>query len=311
MEIANNLKGLFSSPEKSIATVNRFGPPLVNVLLVAAIAWLLASLTLTLLPRPDVEAAPVPVQRVSAAPADTSSVNVNAIVQRHLFGVAPAKDVAAAQEVDPNEELAETNLQLTLVGTLASDNRDRSLAIIENRNDSKVYAVGDTIQAQVTLDEVRAKDVVIINRGKRQLLALPREDQSTARTRTNSRTASRSRSATSRRAAPPSPAATVSQTAAAKTLGDLIRPQPVFANGKQRGYRVYPGRQRDQFTALGLKAGDLVTEINGTPLDDPSRGKDVFASLASASQISVTVERNGSPTSLVLDTTQLNFGGDQ
>ncbi|MFK7886433.1 MAG: type II secretion system protein GspC [Gammaproteobacteria bacterium] len=311
MEIANNLKGLFSSPEKSVATVNRFGPPLVSVLLVAAIAWLLASLTLTLLPRPAVEAAPVPAQRVSAATPDTAAINVNDIVQRHLFGVAPVKAVAGPNDVDPDEELKATNLPMTLVGTLASRNADRSLAIIEAGNDAKVYSVGDTIQAQVTLDEVRAKEVVITNRGKRQLLPLPREQEARSGSRSNSRTASRTRSTPSRRASPARPKATVSQTASAKTLGDLIRPQPVFANGKQRGYRVYPGRQRDQFTALGLKAGDLVTEINGTPLDDPSRGKDVFASLASASQISVTIERNGSPTSLVLDTSQLNFSGDQ
>ena len=308
MDIASNFKGLIDSPDKTIATVNRFGPPIVNALLVIGIAWLLASLTLLLLPRPAPKAAPTsstptPAQRDTGR----ASINVQAIVQRHLFGEAPVV-AQGAEEREPSEEITETDLRnLTLVGTLASDAPDRSLAIIENGNDAKVYAIGDTIQSQVTLNRVLAKEVIIINRGQRESLALPREDDATASPRRN--TASRTER-TTRQQAPARPTPAEAQSLGARSLSDLIRPQPVFANGKQRGYRVYPGRQRDQFTALGLKAGDLVTEINGTPLDDPARGRDVFSSLASASQISVTIERNGSPVNLVLDTSQLNLNGN-
>ncbi|MEO1575974.1 MAG: type II secretion system protein GspC [Pseudomonadota bacterium] len=310
MEIAQNFKGLVDSPDKAIATANRYGPPVVTALLVAAIGWLLASLTLLLLPRPAPESPPVQAPRPAARDAGPADINVNAIVQRHLFGVAPVKpiDDAPAPGSD-DDDLDETTLRLTLLGTLATDDADRSLAIIESGNDAKVYSIGDTIQSGVTLDRVRAKDVTIVNRGKREILPLPREDEG-AGTRATTRTASRPSRSTSRAA--PSRQAPIqqAQSLGARSLSDLIRPQPVFANGKQRGYRVYPGRQRDQFTALGLKAGDLVTEINGTPLDDPTRGKDVFASLASASQISVTIERNGSPVSLVLDTSQINLNGN-
>ncbi|MFK8016628.1 MAG: type II secretion system protein GspC [Gammaproteobacteria bacterium] len=307
MEIGNKLKGLFDTPEHAVGTLNRFGPPLVCLLLVALIASMLASVTLALLPRPEAQAPP-PSRNAQPQQAAAASVNVQDIVQRHLFGIAPVKEAAPQSDIDP-ENIPETRLPMTLVGTLASDNTDRSLAIIESGNEAKVYAIGDTIQSRVTLDAVRAKEVFIINNGKRETLALPREEEGSSAPRRTTRTASRSRT-TSRRATP-SRATAISASTGAKTLGDLIRPQPVFANGKQRGYRIYPGRQRDQFAALGLKAGDLVTEINGTPLDDPSRGKDIFGSLASASQISVTIERNGSPTSLVLDTSQLNLSGEQ
>lgn len=309
MEIAQNFKGLVDSPDKALATANRYGPPVVTALLVAAIGWLLASLTLLLLPRPAPESAPVQAPRPAARDAGPADINVNAIVQRHLFGVAPVKPVEPVASDQDDDDLPESSLRLTLLGTLATDDPDRSLAIIEAGNDAKVYSIGDTIQSGVTLDRVRAKDVTIVNRGKREILPLPREDEgagSRATTRTASRTSRRTSRAAPSRQAPIQQA----QSLGARSLSDLIRPQPVFANGKQRGYRVYPGRQRDQFTALGLKAGDLVTEINGTPLDDPTRGKDVFASLASASQISVTIERNGSPVSLVLDTSQLNLNGN-
>ncbi len=70
-----------------------------------------------------------------------------------------------------------------------------------------------------------------------------------------------------------------------------MRPQPVFADGKQRGFQVLPGSQsRPQFTRLGLVPGDLIMAINGTPLDDPARGMEIFTRWRSASRVSVTLE---------------------
>ena len=42
---------------------------------------------------------------------------------------------------------------------------------------------------------------------------------------------------------------------------DILRPQPYMPNGELKGYRVYPGRDRRRFAALGLRPGDLVTEL--------------------------------------------------
>src|SRR5271167_3628660 len=54
-------------------------------------------------------------------------------------------------------------------------------------------------------------------------------------------------------------------------LDQVMRTVPSYDNaaGKLRGFRAYPGRNRQIFGRLGLKAGDLVTAINGTSLDDP------------------------------------------
>jgi len=84
-----------------------------------------------------------------------------------------------------------------------------------------------------------------------------------------------------------------------------VRPQPVFANGVQRGYRVYPGRNRQQFAKLGLQPGDLVLSINGTPLDDPQRGMEIFNTIGTSDRVSVTVERNGQSQELTLNTAQI------
>ena len=71
------------------------------------------------------------------------------------------------------------------------------------------------------------------------------------------------------------------------------------------GFRVNPGRDRATFDALGLQAGDVVTDINGTVLDDPSQGLQVLQSLGESTQANVTVLRDGVPQVIVIDTTQL------
>jgi S1-C subfamily serine protease len=50
--------------------------------------------------------------------------------------------------------------------------------------------------------------------------------------------------------------------------------------------------------------GDLVTAINGTPLDDAARGMEILQTMNAATDVNVTVERNG-------QTTQININNAQ
>jgi general secretion pathway protein C len=93
-------------------------------------------------------------------------------------------------------------------------------------------------------------------------------------------------------------------------LADVIRPTPYFVNGQQQGYRVYPGRNRQQFASLGLRPGDLIKDIDGQALSDPTQAMQIFQTLDSADQVSVTVERNGQPQVIVLSTSQLELGDE-
>nr|MBP6515117.1 PDZ domain-containing protein [Steroidobacteraceae bacterium] len=88
-------------------------------------------------------------------------------------------------------------------------------------------------------------------------------------------------------------------------LSQIIRPQPVFAGGQQKGYRVFPGRNRMQFAKLGLEAGDLITAINGTALDDPNRGMEMLRNLSAGDRVTVTVEREGELQQITIDATRI------
>lgn len=80
-----------------------------------------------------------------------------------------------------------------------------------------------------------------------------------------------------------------------RPISDVLRPVPYFVNGKLVGYRVYPGEDREVFSALGLQLGDLVTEIDGQLLDDSSRPFELFKILASGRPVEIKVERSHQP----------------
>jgi general secretion pathway protein C len=91
----------------------------------------------------------------------------------------------------------------------------------------------------------------------------------------------------------------------ASQITRVVRVAPHVQEGQVVGFRVNPGADAATFEALGFRPGDVVTDINGTVLDDPSQGLQVFQSLGETSQASVTVLRDGVPQVVVIDTSQL------
>ena len=94
-------------------------------------------------------------------------------------------------------------------------------------------------------------------------------------------------------------------------LGQIMRPQPVFAGGKMKGFRVYPGANRQAFARMGLRAGDLVTALNGTPLDAKDRAQEIFGTLNSSTEARVTITRANRQQDLVLNIAQIAAEADQ
>jgi hypothetical protein len=90
-------------------------------------------------------------------------------------------------------------------------------------------------------------------------------------------------------------------------LDQVMRTVPSYDNtaGKLRGFRAFPGKNRQIFSKLGLKSGDLVTAINGTQLDDPQHSQEVFNTIQTADHVTVTVERAGQKQDITLNVAQV------
>jgi general secretion pathway protein C len=273
-------------------------PSLVTWGLAIALGVQAAVIVLDLIPERPIAAA----ASAGAAPARAearSAVDVQGIIDAHLFGIADPAEPAG----DP-ADAPETRLSLVLAGTITASDPKQGFGIIgESANNAKLYSVGDSVPGGARLNAVYGDRVILERGGQLEALLLPRQYKA----------------GTGVTAPPPPPPMGVPQSAGSQvvervkrmiaqdpgSVAEIMRPQPVFANGQQRGYRVYPGRNRAQFARLGLRPGDLVMSVNGTPLDDPQRGMEIFRSIGSSDQVRVTVERNGRPQELVLNMAQI------
>jgi general secretion pathway protein C len=292
---------------RTAAAASQLLPPWAALLLVIAIGWQLANIVWMLIPGPAAgDAVVAPAGQLVAGTSNPVTADVQAIAAAHLFGEASAEDAAPVIVEVSDENLEDTRLSnLQLRGTIASPEVAMSAAIIsDGNNEEKVYLIGDPIASGAKLHAVYTDRVVLNENGRLTNLRLPEEfrDNPTAQVR---------RPTTQQQTAPATESiqSVVSQNVA--RLADVIRPTPYFVNGQQEGYRVYPGRDRRQFAALGLRPGDLIKDIDGQSLSDPSQAMEIFQSLGTASQVSVTVERNGQPEVIVLKTDQLNLGEDE
>lgn len=291
----------------AIALANRRLPPLISLLLVILVGWQLAKILWLMVPGPAAgERVPVPSSLPAATSSSAGSTDVQAIAATHLFGIADAEDKGPIGPVPEDEVLNETDRALTLNGTVASPEPEFSVALIsEGGNDQKVYALGDAVGAGATLHAVYAERVVLNENGKLTNLKLPREFSNTPAPRVRRQVTPTRSSAINAQ----SIKAVVSNNMT--KLTDVIRPTPYLKEGKPAGYRVYPGRDRKQFAALGLRPGDIIKDIDGQSLTDPTQAMQIFQSLGTAEQVTVTVERNGQSESLILKTSQLDLSGDK
>ena len=292
--------------ERMLVAGNQLLPRWVTMALVVAIAWQLARIIWMLMPGSStgdlIIAPPVQISRATSAGAGTA--DVQSIANAHIFGEASAEAVVVVPQ-ESHENLAETRLSLELKGTLASADENASIAIIADASkEEKIYSIKDTVAPGATLHAVYADRVVLNRAGNLEVLKLPKEfPQGTVRTR-------RSATTVSRAANNPQSIQNVVTENVTK-LADVIRPTPYYVSGQMQGYRVYPGRDRKQFAALGLRPGDLIKDIDGAALTNPQQATQIFQSLGDTEQVSVTVERNGQPEVLVLNTAQLALDGNQ
>ena len=244
--------------------------------------------------------------RVTADPVD-----INRMVEWHLFGkvgagavaVPPPEVVASAASSREGIEKGarETRLQLKLRGIVASTEDGMGFAIIENRNEQAVYAVDDKlpVPGKVKLAKVMPKQVVLDNGGTYELLVLFEE---------SGLDAAQGRS-TAKQAVPPADARVEERNDQATTelaqsyrerlyknpqsLAEVVNISAVREGGALLGYRVNPGSDQEQFARLGFKAGDLVKSINGVNLDNPANTMVLYNAMRTAQEVVFELQRGG------------------
>ena len=217
------------------------------------------------------------------------------IFVRNLFnekGLIPDADVGT-----DNGPPVKTSLPLTLLGVIVTIDETKSVASIEDKGANQVYAVreGEPLGANATVQKIEFDRVIFMNNNsqRREFVELPR-DQILA----------------TRRAAPAKPTNGIVQQGNRyqidrKVVDDVIGPDklqqtltearcvPHNEGGRAVGYQCFQIVPGSIYDKLGLKDNDVIYQINGQNLDDPSKIFNFLTSLKGAKNISISGSRGG------------------
>lgn len=242
----------------------------------------------------------------------------------------------AAPDTGPGieDEAVDTELQLQLRGVIGSSDEPSARAIIADGENQEIYAIGDELPVgrEVTLAKVLGTRVILNNDGRYESLWLypdgedgpdlasvgrgasrndpparspePRSWSGSDAGEADPEQVSRSRNEAAerqRRAAesPESPEEVVDEVA--QSLSDVVSLSIHREDGQVAGYRISPGRDSDTFQSLGLEAGDIVTSVNGMPLDNPGNIMEIYRNMSDATSASLQIERDGQPVTVDID----------
>ncbi|CDH44362.1 putative General secretion pathway protein C [Candidatus Contendobacter odensis Run_B_J11] len=279
----------------------------VNAVLVIALARALAGLTLAFLVGSSVPTAAVtaPVVESSAsAGINPTPTDYTAIVAWHLFGRLEAGRPVEA----PPAPLPVTPLNLRLVGVFFIERGgDRALALIaDGSGPERGYRIGEPLPGGARLERVQRDHVVVSRNGRQEVLNLPKLGDP------NSTPSPASLPVPDQESGPTSsvePRVIDASAMAQRLRGEMAtRPQALediaFAssyvqNGQFVGFRLRPGRDQQLLRQLGLNSGDVITEINGSRLNNPMQGFSMLQEVMSADQVSVRVLRSGAEIPLI------------
>lgn len=302
---ASTQKGL--KPLGSLAVLQAV-KTLLTWALALACATEAARLSWALYPRPPL--APLePVAPASFADAAQRPDLAN-LRQAGLFGD-PRQEVAESPRQEPPKAPSEpevvTRLPVRLLGVIKGESGDFSVAVLEERGRQRAYRVGDFLH----LDEgarvlvIESDRVVLDVNGQRQYVELEqagaeignqgvtreptaapaRGDTSVLPERIDlGRPELRARLGNVRRKLVDDPL----------SFGRYIQLRPYAEEGRLQGYRLQPGRDGRLFQQLGLRAGDVVTQVGGLAVTDPDNLGRLLEMVKQQSRISIGIRRDGS-----------------
>ncbi|MFM5529645.1 GspC family type II secretion system variant ExeC [Aeromonas veronii] len=193
-----------------------------------------------------------------------------------LFGKAIAK-AQQSKEVAANAPRTQLNAQLN--GVLASSDPAKSIAIIAMSGIQNSYGVGDMIDGtQARIRQVYPDRVIIERDGRDETLMLDGEEYGKPLPQTNTAPLGSLRS---------------ELMANPGKITDYLNISPVQVDGRMTGYRLNPGSNPEFFNQSGLQANDLAISINGLDLRDNMQAMQAMQQMAGATEMTVTVERQG------------------
>lgn len=198
----------------------------------------------------------------------------------------------------------DTKLSWTLKGVLSDPDPARSAAILVTQGQpEKLYRVGASLPGQVRLEQVLPDRVMLMRDGQLETLRLKRNQSAGAGRSNSSRLANLPSTDNSQTLAPDGGLARIDRDAwlnDPQRFMEVISANPVMVDGVMYGLEVSPSRNVREFEAAGLKGGDVITDVDGTPVSQIEDYRDILRELTDASSVTLSLERDGEPMNITI-----------
>jgi len=246
--------------------------------------------------------------RMGGASARQKSItDYSAIITRNLFnsqGIIPGEEKlgsgADSSTADPGGPPIKSGLPLTLIGTLILEDELRSIATIEDKAATAVYPVRveDEIPDKLKVLKIDPMRVTFLNKasGRREFLELPDENPGNPRISVG-RNSDSGGAPGIEKLAPTQ--YNVSRSEVDKTLADFnniltqARAVPNIENGVPSGYKLFQIVPGSIYDKLGLQNGDVVSGLNGNPINDPAKAFEMLSELKTSNHMELQVKKDG------------------
>ncbi|MBP7843530.1 MAG: PDZ domain-containing protein [Proteobacteria bacterium] len=228
------------------------------------------------------------------------------IIDRNLFcpgcAVPDMEIIAKKRPKDCNKARPLSGGGFNLIGTIVLSNADYSVATLSDGSQTYALKRGDQLGSFGEVFEIRRNRVCVSNHdGLLFYLELPSDGSSR-----DEYSSGPSMGSSSGGPLTDSPGVKVkseneveiSRSFIVQKLNDPnilyeAYATPYTEDGQIRGFRIQSINSGSTFEKIGFKAGDIITEVDGKPMDSLSKAQELYATAASTSEINITVLRDG------------------
>lgn len=266
--------------------------------------YLIANLGI-LFVRPGMLPTQPPPMRPSSVPRQefTSLSQYQKIQERNVFNadgkIPPAMTADGSTTPALDAPPVASQLPFKLEGTLVHANPHKSVATIssKSKNEAKPYMVDQEIDNMARITKIERRKVIFRNLNNQRLeyIDIPENSSVTFGVRdpkVGSEEVQRKGEFdfTMRRA---------DITRYTSDLGSILQQARMIPNmapgsgGRVDGFKFVAIQPNSIYEKLGFKPGDVIKQVNGEPINSPTKAMELYNALKSESRIKLMVERNG------------------
>jgi len=188
-----------------------------------------------------------------------------------------------------------TSLNLKLVGLMYSLDTDQARAIIENPEDgARSYSIHERVADNAEIYSIESDRVILLHAGRKEALMLDPEQEASG-------TAPGTESQAS---ATPQAVPDQSTAGTPRKLDDLMRDfsaTPVMEDEELVGFRLTALRDPGILSDWGIDPSDVITAVNGMPLNSQGRIMVLYNKLKKAGEFELTLDNGGNSRTITVE----------